>query len=247
MTKQLMIYNNIQPLTSDKHRTLSVSIDSYDFISEMTSAPLLATEIPFAAAEYAVIFSAPNEQGEHTPLAVMGVKQGENLMLTDDGRINARYIPAFIRRYPFVFAGGKDSENLTLCIDEDSKALVADGSKGQRLFDDNGEQTDHLKEVLKFLQDYQYRAEMTRTFCKTLKELDLLEPMQANIEFNGNADNNMSIKGFYTVKREKLKALSDEQLLDLFKKDGMELIYAHLQSLSNLNRLVEFKNAKLAS
>ncbi|WP_041523772.1 SapC family protein [Gilvimarinus agarilyticus] len=247
MTKQLMIYNDIQALSSEKHRNMSVKIDSYDFIDEMTSSPLLATEIPFAAAEYAVIFSAPNAEGEHTPLAVMGVKQGENLMLSDDGSINARYVPAFVRRYPFVFAGGNESENLTLCIDEKSKALHADGSRGERLFDDNGEQTEHLKDVIKFLQDYQYRAEMTKAFCKKLKELDLLEPMQANIEFNGKAENNMSIKGFYTVKREKLKELGDEQVLDLFKKDGLELIYAHLQSLSNLNRLVELKNAKLAN
>tara|TARA_R110000850_G_scaffold73647_30_gene161683 strand:+ start:1796 stop:2524 length:729 start_codon:yes stop_codon:yes gene_type:complete len=242
-----MIYNDIQALSSEKHRNMSVKIDSYDFIADMTSSPLLATEIPFAAAEYAVIFSAPNAEGEHTPLAVMGVKQGENLMLNDDGTINARYIPAFVRRYPFVFAGGNDAESLTLCIDEQSKALVADGSRGERLFDDNGEQTDHLKDVIKFLQDYQYRAEMTKAFCKKLKELDLLEPMQANIEFNGNAENNMSIKGFYTVKREKLKELGEEQVMDLFKKDGLELIYAHLQSLSNLNRLVELKNAKLAN
>lgn len=245
MTKQLMIYDNIQPVNSEAHRNLAVKVESYDFVAELTSAPLLATEITFAAAEYPVIFSAPNKDGEYTPLAVMGVKQGENLMLTDEGQIDANYIPAFIRRYPFVFAGDAENKNLTLCVDEDSKALVKDGSAGNRLFDDNGEQTEYLKEVLKFLQDYQYRAELTRTFCKTLGELDLLEPMQANIEFKNNADANMSIKGFYTVKREKLKALSDEQLLDLFKKDGLELIYAHLQSLGNLNKLIERKTERL--
>lgn len=245
MTKQLMIYDNIQPVTSDKHRNYAVNVQSHDFASELTSVPLLATEIPFASAEYPVIFSAPNEEGEHTPLAVVGVSQGENLMLNEKNQFDARYIPAFIRRYPFVFAGTKESETLTLCVDEDSKALVPDGSSGNRLFDDNGEQTEFLKEMLKFLQDYQQRAEMTKVFCRKLKELDLLEPMQANIEFRNNADSNMSIKGFYTVKREKLKALTDEQALDLFKRDGLELIYAHLNSLSNLNELVERKNAKL--
>ncbi|WP_020209055.1 SapC family protein [Gilvimarinus chinensis] len=246
MTKQLMIYENIQPVTSDKHRTVAVKVTSHDFASELTSVPLLATEIPFASAEYPVIFSAPNAEGEHTPLAIVGVQQGENLMLNAEDAFDARYIPAFIRRYPFVFAGDKDNQNLTLCIDEDSKALVRDGSEGERLFDDNGEQTEFLKEILKFLQDYQYRAEMTKAFCRKLKELDLLEPMQANIEFRNKADSNMSIKGFYTVKREKLKALTDEQVADLFKRDGLELIYAHLNSLSNLNDLVERKNAKLA-
>ena len=245
MTKQLLIYENIQPVTSDKHRTLAVKVDSYDFTAEMTSIPVLATEIPFASADYPVIFSAPNKDGEHTPLAITGVQQGENLMLDAQGNFEANYIPAFVRRYPFVFASIPDSKDMTLCLDESSKTLITDGSDGRRLFDDNGEQTDHLKEVMNFLQDYQYRAEMTRVFCKKLAELDLLEPMQANIEFKNNADANMSIKGFYTVKREKLKELSDEQALDLFKKDGLELIYAHLQSLGNLNNLIERKTAKL--
>ncbi|HEY7884621.1 MAG TPA: SapC family protein [Cellvibrionaceae bacterium] len=245
MTKQLMIYDNIQPLNSEAHRTYAVKVDSYDFAAEMTSVPILATEIAFASAEYPVIFSAPNQDGEHMPLAMMGVKQGENLMLDADGKIDASYIPAFIRRYPFVFAATNDNKDLTLCIDDESKTVIKDGSAGKRLFDDNGEQTDYLKEVLGFLQDYQYRAEMTRNFCKKLAELELLEPMQANIEFKGNADANMSIKGFYTIKREKLKALTDEQALDLFKKDGLELIYAHLQSMSNLNKLIERKNLRL--
>lgn len=247
MTKQLMIYEDIQPVTSELHRNMAVKVTDHSFASELTSVPLLATEIPLAAAEYPVIFSAPNEQGEHTPLAVVGVERGENLMLNSKNLFDARYIPAFIRRYPFVFAGTSGGEKLTLCFDAASKALIPDGSEGNRLFDDNGEQTDFLKDVLKFLQDYQYRAEMTKAFCKQLKELDLLEPMQANIEFRNNQNQNMSIKGFYTVKREKLKALSDEQALDLFKRDGLELIYAHLQSLDNLNGLVERKREKLAA
>ncbi|MBU2885985.1 SapC family protein [Gilvimarinus agarilyticus] len=247
MAKQLMIYDDIQPVTSDKHRNYSVNLTDHSFTSELTSIPLLATEIPLAAAEYPVIFSSPNEQGEHTPLAVVGVERGENLMLNANNALEARYIPAFIRRYPFVFAGVENGEKLTLCLDAKSKALVADGSKGNRLFDDKGEQTEFLQNILKFLQDYQYRAEMTKVFCKQLKELDLLEPMQANIEFRTNEDQNMSIKGFYTIKREKLKELTDEQALDLFKRDGLELIYAHLQSLDNLNHLVERKRNKLSA
>lgn len=247
MTKQLMIYEDIQPVTSEQHRNAAVNVTDHSFASELTSIPLLATEITMAAAEYPVIFSAPNEQGEHTPLAIVGVERGENLMLNANNAFDARYVPAFIRRYPFVFAGAEGGDKLTLCVDAASKALIADGSSGNRLFDDNGEQTEFLKEVLKFLQDYQYRAEMTKAFCKQLKDLDLLEPMQANIEFRNNQDQNMSIKGFYTVKREKLKALTDEQAVDLFKRDGLELIYAHLQSLDNLNALIERKHEKLAA
>lgn len=245
MAKQLMIYDNIQPLSSDLHRNWAVQVDNYSFVSHLISSPLLATEIPFAASEFPVVFSPLSNDGDYIPLAIMGLKDGENLCLNEDNQFTTRYIPAFIRRYPFVLGGTKDTESVALCIDEDSSAIVRDGSKGRRLFEENGEQSVHLKEVVEFLMDYQYRADMTKVFCRRLHELDLLEPMQANITFKGREDSNMNLTGFYVVKREKLKALSDEHALELFKKDGLELIYSHIQSLSSLNHLIDKKSKKL--
>jgi hypothetical protein len=239
VAKQLMIYDNIQPLSSDIHRNWSVFVEDYSFVSHMISAPVLATEIPFAAGEYPIVFSATQREGEYIPLALMGIKEGQNLMLDAKGKFTTRYIPAFIRRYPFVLGGDKSTDAMALCIDADSKTIVQDGSKGRRLFEENGEQTQHLKEVVEFLKDYHYRAEMTKIFCSRLHELDLLEPMQANITLKGAAETNFNLTGFFVVKREKLKALSDADILDLFKKDGMELIYAHIQSLSVFNDLIK--------
>lgn len=244
MSKQLMIYDNIQPL-SEKHAKWSVGVENHDFISHMNSSPLLATEIAFAATEFPVIFSATATEGEFLPLAVMGLKDGQNLLLGDHNTLTTRYVPAFIRRYPFVLGGSKDSEMMALCIDENSKYFSQDGSKGTRLFQDDGSHSDFLKDVVEFLKDYQYRAEMTRTFTKKLHELDLLEPMSANISFKAKEDATINLSGFFVVKREKLKAISDADALDLFKKDGLELIYAHLQSLSNFNRLIDIMSTKL--
>ncbi|PUA26922.1 MAG: multidrug transporter [Cellvibrio sp. 79] len=245
MAKQLMIYDNIQPLSSDIHRSWAVQVDDYSFVSNIISAPLLATEIPFAAGEFPIVFSATANEGEYIPLAIMGLKEGENLCLNQNNQFTTRYIPAFIRRYPFVLGGDKNADTLALCIDEGSSSVIKDGSKGRPLFEQNGEQSAHLKEVVEFLKDYQYRAEMTKLFCKRLHELNLLEPMQANITFKGREDANMNLLGFYVVKREKLKELSDADALDLFKKDGLELIYSHIQSLSNLNELINKKSQRL--
>ena len=239
VAKQLMIYDNIQPLSSEAHRHWAIAVEDYNFVSHLISSPVLATEIPFAAGEFPIVFSATQREGEYVPLALMGIKEGENLFVNEKGQFGSRYIPAFIRRYPFVLGGDKGADSMALCIDADSKAIVQDGSKGRRLFDDNGEQTQHLKDVLEFLKDYHFRAEMTKVFCTRLHELGLLEPMQANIKLKGAAEGNFNLTGFYVVKREKLKALSDADALDLFKRDGLELIYAHLQSLSNFNDLVK--------
>lgn len=246
MTKQLLIYDNIQPL-SQKHHGWSVALDNFEFVSHLISVPLLAHEIPFAAAEYPIIFSSTQTQGEFIPLAVMGLNEGENLMLDDKKMLPTRYIPAFIRRYPFVLAGSKDADTMTVCIDEDSAALDPTGQRGIRLFDENGEQSAHLKEVVEFLKDFQIRSEMTRVFCSKLAEFNLLEPMQANITFKDHQEANTSLSGLFAVRREKLKELSDDKVLELFKRDGLELIYCHLQSLTNLNDLIQKKERLLTT
>lgn len=246
VSKQLMMYDNIQPL-SEKHAKWSVGVENHEFTSHMNSVPLLATEIALAAAEYPIIFSATGNEGEYLPLAVMGLKDGQNLLLNESNILSARYVPAFIRRYPFVLGGSKDSDMMALCLDEDSKCLDQNGVKGSRLFQDDGSHSDFLNDVVEFLKDYQYRAELTRTFTKKLHELDLLEPMSANISFKAKEAENINLGGFFVVKREKLKTISDADALDLFKKDGLELIYAHIQSLSNFNRLIDIMSAKLAA
>jgi hypothetical protein len=244
MSKQLMIYDNIQPL-SEKHAKWSVHIENYAFVESLNSVPLLATEIPLASTEYPVIFSETAAEGEFIPLAVLGLKNGQNLFLNDDKAITARFVPAFIRRYPFVLGGNKGSDTMAVCIDEDSKSCVHDGSKGFRLFTDDGQQSESLKTFVEFLKDFQYRSEMTKVFCKHLNDLGLLEPMQANITIKSKTDATLNLTGFYVVNREKLKALGDADLLALFKKDGLELIYAHLQSLSNLNKMIDVMAKKM--
>lgn len=245
MTKQLMIYNDIQPL-SEKHLKWSVNIENYEFISHLNAVPVLANEILSAAPEFPIVFSAVGNTGEFIPLALMGLKDEQNLFLDDKNMLITRYIPAFIRRYPFVLSTSTTADVMAICIDEGSKVTVSDGSKGLRLFEENGEQSVHLKSVTEFLKDYHYRAEITKVFCKSLSDLGLLEPMNANITFKDNEAANVNLTGFYIVKHEALKALKDADVLDLFRKDGLELIHAHIQSVANFNRLIDLMSKRLA-
>lgn len=245
MSKQLMIYNNIQPL-SDKHKAWSVNVKDHAFINHLNAVPVQASEISIAAAEYPIIFSATNVEGEYLPLAVMGLKEGQNLLLNEKNLLTTRYVPAFVRRYPFVLGGAQGAEMMALCIDEGSDSVVQDGSSGVRLFNEDGTNSPLLNDVIEFQKDYQSRVELTRAFSKKLHELDLLEPMSADITFKGKEDLNLSLNGILVVKREKLKAISDADALELFKKDGLELIYSHLYSLANFNKLIDIMSAQLA-
>jgi len=92
-----------------------------------------------------------------------------------------------------------------------------------------------VENILKFLQEYQLQFLRTERFCKKLLELDLLEPMQAQVEMNSGE--RYSLGGFMAISRERLKELPGEKLAELAKTDELELIYLHLQSMRNFGAL----------
>ena len=234
MSTQLLIYERAVSVNKQKHSDWSVKTGKdYGFAQNINSAPLTAVEFPNAAAEYSIIF-AGNEEAV-MPAVLLGVRDQENLYLSEEGTWSSKYIPAFIRRYPFVFASSDDGTRFTLCIDEEFSGCNQEGI-GERLFDTEGEQTQYLQSVLNFSSEYQGQFNRTQIFCKKLKELDLLEPMQAQITLPSGEK--MNLGGFQAVSRERLKKLSDEQIVALAKTDELELIYLHLQSMRNFNAMV---------
>ena len=234
MSKQLLIYTRAQAVSSQRHREWSVKTDNtYGFAQEVNSIPLTAVEFMASAADYPIVFAGGEDQ--LMPVAVMGVRDQENLFIDEAGKLDASYAPAFLRRYPFVFSSQDEGKNFTLCIDETFSGCNQE-NVGERLFDAEGEQTTYLKNVLEFLKEYQVHFARTQAFSKKLKELDLLQPMGA--QFTPPSGEKLTLTGFYAVNRQKLKELPAEELEQLVKNDGMELIYLHLHSLRNFNTML---------
>ncbi len=232
VSKQLLIYTRAQAVNSQRHREWSVKAgDNYAFAKDVNSMPLTGVEFVAAASEYPIVFAG--EPGKIMPLVVMGVRDQENLYIDADGKLDAQYVPAFLRRYPFVFSSQDDGKNFTLCIDETFDGCNQD-NVGERLFDAEGEKTQYLNSVLEFLKEYQLHFTRTQAFCKKLEELELLEPMGAQFTPAGS-DQKITLTGFSAINRQKLKALPAQELEQLVKNDGMELIFLHLQSLRNFN------------
>ncbi len=239
MSTQLLFYQQAVPVSKDRHANLSIdTTQDYRFAGGVNSVPLTATEFPFAARDFVIVFA-----GAETPMpsAILGVSQDKNLFVGNDGRWQGRYIPAFVRRYPFVFSLDDAGERFTLCVDQEFGGLNEE-DRGERLFDEQGEQTPYLERMLQFLQEYQAHFQRTQQFCAQLKELNLLESMQAHLTLP--AGNQQSLTGFQVVNRDRLKALSGEQLAGLAQSDGLELAYLHLQSLNNFASIVERAGGK---
>lgn len=232
---QLLFYENAVPVTAEKHKKVSVKTGAnYAFAKNVNSVPLTAIEFGQASIEYPIVFTG-NETSV-MPCAILGATATRNLFVQDDGGWGGKYVPAFVRRYPFVFAQDTGGKNLILHIDESFEG-VNKNDRGERLFDSDGNQTQYLKNVLAFLQDYQQRFQRTQIFCNRLLELELLRPMEA--QFSMPSGQRQSLSGFQTVDREKLKALSNEDLGKMLRTDELECIFLHLASLRHFGSIAE--------
>lgn len=230
MAKQLMIYDRAVPISSARHNDWSVRQDrNYAFAKDVNSVPLLAAEFLAAAPHYAIVFAG--DENNVSPSVVLGIDNNINAYVAEDGSWTGEYIPAFIRRYPFVFARSDDGATFTLCIDEEFEGFNKDGV-GERLFDAEGNRTQFLESMLKFTQDYQTLSDRTQRFCDRLREHDLLEGARAQFTLPGGQQ--AQLAGFFTINRDKLKALPEEVLREMLQTDELELCYAHLHSLQNL-------------
>jgi len=136
----------------------------YSFARNVNSLPLMAVEFPQAAPDYAIVFAGNSEAV--MPAVILGVRGNENLYLTKSGEWQAKYIPAFARRYPFVFSSSEDGKTFTLCIDEGFSGFNKEG-RGQRLFTDDGKPSPYVDGVLKFLQEYRTNSCAHRRSART--------------------------------------------------------------------------------
>jgi hypothetical protein len=243
MSKQMLIYESPVPVSHSRHADASFEPSKdFAFTATINAVPLMAVEFQRAAAEFAIVFAQVG--ADILPAAVLGVRGEQNLYLSEDAQWRAKYVPAFIRRYPFVFASSEDQQTLTLCIDETCPGFNREG-RGERLFGDDGKPSPYVEQVMRFLQDYQAQFERTRRFCRQLKELNLLEPMQATVTTPGGTK--QALGGFLGVKRERLRDLDGEALSKLARTDELELAYLHLHSLRNFNEVTERFVGTLAS
>jgi hypothetical protein len=235
MSTQLLFYSQAKPVNLTEHRDLCIKAGTdFSFARAVSAVPLTAAEFSRAAPEYAIVFTGSDQTV--TPVVILGAQKDQNLYLNEDGTWRASYVPAFVRRYPFVFAQGQDANTLTLCVDEQFSGCNREG-RGEHLFDSDGQRTAYLEQVLKFLRSYQVEHRRTQDFCKRLVELDLLQPVQANL--SPASGERRVLSGLRVVNRAKLKELDAATIHRLLTSDELELIYLQLHSLPNIRILGE--------
>ena len=235
---QVLLYSNPEPLDPARHAKLGMiaSDRPYGFAHTQHFVPVQVAEFPQVAINYPIVFAGE----DYSPIAIMGLKDGENLFIADDGafRVGA-YAPAFIRRYPFVAARDDNNQRMVICIDR-AFALWSETEPTVMLFE-NGEPTAFTKSCIDFCQRFDQDRAVTESFCRLLRDLESLETKQTSYtprKADGTAGDPVLIAEYFAVSEEKLKALPSEKVAELAFNGALAAIYAHLMSLNCWDRII---------
>jgi len=235
----------LDPALHRRHKVQPVA--DYAFAAAVHAVPITATEFPHAALEFPIVFVeiGPRDstgRATMTPAALLGLSHGENLYI-DQGRWDARYVPAYIRRYPFLTATLPGSGGTNVLVDEDWSGFGE--QEGEPLFEADDSPAPALQRAMDFLERYEHESERTRAFCERLARLGVLKEMKADATLpNGEK---VSVDGFHTVDEERLRAFPDETVLELWRNGMLMLLQMHLVSIVNIRHLVNRKAVRVAA
>jgi hypothetical protein len=222
-----------------EHRHLRLgTFSDFSVTRQMHAVYVAATEFPLAALDFTIVFVNTGESPNivMSPIVLLGLTPNENLYL-DGKRWDARYIPAFIRRYPFFSAHVRGTQQVGVMIDTAWSGLST--TEGEPLFEADDKPAPALERAVEFLKMFEVEAQRTRQFCQRLQDLALLRPMQVDATLPSGQ--HMAIDGFMTVDEEKLQALPEATVVELHRNGMLGLLHLHIASLANMRHLVERK------
>ena len=229
-----LFYRQVVPLNRDTHRSLTFRAPErpLDYAREAHLIPAVIDEFAAAAAEIPIAFLP----GPTQPAAVFvtGLRPGVNAFISPKGRWDGHYVPAYLRRYPFI-VGEVPNADPVLCIDEAYEGFGA--QEGKPLFSSSGEPEAPVTEALNLANNYRAAAQRTDVLTRLLQQFDLLR----SVSFEAKLPDGQStvVHGLLVVDEKAFAALSDERFLELRHAGLINPILAHLWSLTAVSRLAD--------
>ena len=224
-----LLYQDLEPIQRQVHGEKKFRrLDRMPQLGSTHAIPLTVDEFALAQRFYPIIFSSGDQP---VPLALMGLHEGTNTFFNNDGDLiePGIYVPAYIRRYPFMLARlTEGSDQLSLCFDPTAGAINDD--EGTALFEGE-EPTAEISEILKYCEQFEQAGQRTAAFMTELKEMGLLMEGEVAIQPEGT-EQPFLYRGFQMVDEEKFRALRGDELRKMNQNGMLGIIMAHLFSLA---------------
>jgi len=221
-----LFYKNPQPVSAQRHGNAGIKEGAnFSFARETNSVPLGADEIFAAQAHFPIVFTESNPP---IPVTVLGLGDSRNVFVNTDGSWRAGiYVPAYIRRYPFILANGAKPDEMMLAIDEAAENFMA-GEGGRRLFEGNVT-TPFTRQAAQFCQAFQLQFDLSRAFGEALQAANLLVSKRVDIQQPDGT--RQSLKQFRVIDEARFDALLDQGFLAWRRRGWLGVAYAHLLSM----------------
>jgi hypothetical protein len=245
-----LFYVEPEALNPTRHGALGLTARSdFSFACSAYAIPVVASEMPAAMRSYPIVFIGAAK----TPVIITGLRKDENLFVDAGGKwTEPHYIPAYVRRYPFILADDPRSPGrLTLCVDRASERVVDqslapvqdDGGKVAPFFKDS-EPTEATKQALAFCNQFQIDFNATKAMIDKIDAHGLFAPRQSKVTLEGGETLNLT--DFQVIDEQAFNKLSDEAFIDLRKSGALGLLYCHLASTNSWTSLVFQASARKA-
>ena len=193
------MFQQVVPVNKERHASKKIKdIADFNFASEFHIAYVTMHEFVRAASIFPIVFLEDKIKDEFRPVALMGLNAGENLFVAADGKWQSSYVPAIIRRYPFALSPSGKDDQYVVCLDEASD-LVSD-TDGAALFDEQGDPTQVIENVKRYLGELQQMDFLTQGFCKFLAANNMFTPLNMRVRDNDKVKN---LSGCYVVNEER--------------------------------------------
>lgn len=229
-----LLYKDLAPLSSVDHASWKTrQLESAPWLQDQHAIPVTVDEFASAQRFFPIIFSAGESP---VPLALLGLNEGVNVYMGEDGKFTENvYVPAYVRRYPFMLAKLRpDTDELSVCFDPTADA-IGPFDDGEPLFVD-GQPADATKQILEFCEQFEQAGQRTEAFMKDLVESELL--MDGELSIQPDPEKPPFIyRGFQMVNEEKLRDLRGDQLRKMNQSGLLPLVYAHLFSLAQMREV----------
>ncbi|MCZ7463975.1 SapC family protein [Rhizobium rhizogenes] len=225
-------------LCFEDHRNAALRpANGYGFCAGANAAPLLVSEFAHAVRHYPIVFT---DTASPETVAVSGLREGQNLFVASDGFWRAgAYVPAYLRRYPFIVTDFTEDARQLLAIDAACSRFTEIGASAddQPLFDDHGGPAPVTAQAMAFCNAFHQDYLRDHGFGRALLDRGLLRPRHADLRFPDNS--RYTLDGFMVVDAEKFTALSDRDLLlDWHRRGWLAAVHLHLASMNNWEALL---------
>lgn len=237
------MFRKLVPLNREAHAAVRIQpVESFGFAAGLQHVSIMVHEFARAASVYPIVFLEDFADDGFRPVVLLGLEPGDNLFLSADGRWQASYIPAIIRRYPFALARlEEDADRFTVCLDEAADCVGVE--VGEALFDAIGEPTRIVDHVKRYLGEMQQMDVYTRQFCRFLGRHNLFRPLDMQIHYRGRA---RTVSGCHVINEERLTTLSDPLFLELRDRRFLAPVFSQILSLGQIERLAHRKEDRVS-